>query len=173
MDFDSTRKAWGNQLYGFLKYFGWSRNPYNSQNMQKVNLHSAGNVWRIFEGIRSYYPNNPRSMSNVKFHTAQPASMHLRCIFETSHTASQRHLKEDWFANLWDVSRDIHKRRLLRDVSEISQVFSKTSLSWIWHCNSFASKLMHIHLRHGYLFVYLRVFIFFAKLNWYRKVGLS
>ena len=34
----------------------------------------------------------------------QPAWMHLRCIFETSHTTSQRHLKEGWFANLWKVS---------------------------------------------------------------------
>ena len=32
------------QIYGFLKYFGWSRNPYNSQNMGKVNLHSTGKV---------------------------------------------------------------------------------------------------------------------------------
>ena len=28
----------------FLKYFGWCRNPYNSQNMGKVNLHSTGKV---------------------------------------------------------------------------------------------------------------------------------
>ena len=32
------------QIYGFLKYFGWSRNPYNSQNMGKVNFHGAGKV---------------------------------------------------------------------------------------------------------------------------------
>ena len=32
------------QSNGFLKYFGWSRNPYNSQNMGKVNLHSTGKV---------------------------------------------------------------------------------------------------------------------------------
>ena len=37
----------------------------------------------------------------------QPTGMHLRCFFETSHTASQRHLKEGWFANLWDVSQEI------------------------------------------------------------------
>ena len=29
---------------GFLKYFGRSRNPYNSKNMGKVNLHSTGKV---------------------------------------------------------------------------------------------------------------------------------
>ena len=28
----------------FLKYFVWSRNPYNSQNMGKVNLRSRGKV---------------------------------------------------------------------------------------------------------------------------------
>ena len=29
----------------FLKYFGWSRNPYNSQNMGKVNSHSKEKIW--------------------------------------------------------------------------------------------------------------------------------
>ena len=33
------------QIYGSLKYFGWSRNPYNSQNMGKVNSHNTGKVW--------------------------------------------------------------------------------------------------------------------------------
>ena len=33
------------QIYGFLKYFGWSRNPYNHQNMGKVNFHNTGKVW--------------------------------------------------------------------------------------------------------------------------------
>ena len=33
------------QIYGFLKYFEWSRNPYNAQNMGKVNLHSTWKVW--------------------------------------------------------------------------------------------------------------------------------
>ena len=33
------------QIYGFLKYFGWSRNPYNSQNLGKVNFHNTGKVW--------------------------------------------------------------------------------------------------------------------------------
>ena len=32
------------QSNGFLKYFGRSRNPYNSKNMGKVNLHSTGKV---------------------------------------------------------------------------------------------------------------------------------
>ena len=32
------------QSNGFLKYFRWSRNPYNFQNMGKVNLHSTGKV---------------------------------------------------------------------------------------------------------------------------------
>ena len=32
------------QSNGFVKCFGWSRNPYNSQNMGKVNLHSTGKV---------------------------------------------------------------------------------------------------------------------------------
>ena len=33
------------QSNGFLKYFGWSRNPYNSQYIEKVNPHSKGNIW--------------------------------------------------------------------------------------------------------------------------------
>ena len=34
------------QIYGFLKYFRSSRNPYNSQNMVKVDFHSTGKVWK-------------------------------------------------------------------------------------------------------------------------------
>ena len=37
------------QIYGFLKYFGLSRTPYNSQNMGKVNLLSTGKVWENTE----------------------------------------------------------------------------------------------------------------------------
>ena len=33
------------QSNGFLNYFEWSRNPYNSQNMEKVNSHSKGKIW--------------------------------------------------------------------------------------------------------------------------------
>ena len=33
------------ESYGFLKYFGWNRIPYNSQNMGKMNSHSKGKVW--------------------------------------------------------------------------------------------------------------------------------
>ena len=29
----------------FLHYFEWSRNPYNSQNMEKVNFHSKRKIW--------------------------------------------------------------------------------------------------------------------------------
>ena len=32
------------QIYEFLKYFGWNRNPYNSQNLGKVDLHGTGKV---------------------------------------------------------------------------------------------------------------------------------
>ena len=34
------------QIYGFLKNFGWSRNPCNSQNIGKVNLNSTGKTWK-------------------------------------------------------------------------------------------------------------------------------
>ena len=33
------------QSNGFLHYFEWSRNPYNSQNMEKVNFHSKRKIW--------------------------------------------------------------------------------------------------------------------------------
>ena len=43
------RKKYGKkqtfQSNGFLNYFEWSRNPYNSQNMEKVNSHSRGKIW--------------------------------------------------------------------------------------------------------------------------------
>ena len=34
------------ESYGFLKYFGWSRNPYSSKNIEKVDYHSTGKVWQ-------------------------------------------------------------------------------------------------------------------------------
>ena len=37
------------QSYGFLKYFGWHRNPCNSQNMGKVDFHCTGKVWENTE----------------------------------------------------------------------------------------------------------------------------
>ena len=61
----------------------------------------------------------------------QPACIHLRCISETSHAASQRHLKEGWLICKswrrlrWDVLRTSPQRRLwdfsglFRDVSEL------------------------------------------------------
>ena len=33
------------ESYGFLKYFGWSRNPYDSKNMGKEDFHSTGKAW--------------------------------------------------------------------------------------------------------------------------------
>ena len=62
-------------------------------------------------------------------------------------------------------------RRLIKDVSsEATMIFSETSLSCIWDCSSGPSNYGIVHLRHGYLFIYLRVFIFFSKLNEYRKL---
>ena len=65
------------QIYGFLKYFGWSRNPYNSQNMEKVNLLSTGKVWentdfpcsllpRIFRVNKN--PCNSQCLGMYKYH---------------------------------------------------------------------------------------------------------
>ena len=47
------------QIYGFLKYFRWSKNPYNSQNMGKNNLLSTGKVWENIEvsHILCYFTN--------------------------------------------------------------------------------------------------------------------
>ena len=33
------------QIYGFLKYFRGSRNPFNSQNIEKVDFYSTGKAW--------------------------------------------------------------------------------------------------------------------------------
>ena len=41
------------QIYGFLKYLGRSRNPYNFQNMGKVNSHNTGKVWEK-QAFQSY-----------------------------------------------------------------------------------------------------------------------
>ena len=67
------------QIYGFLKYFGWSRNPYNSQNMRKVDFHSTRKVWEntnipelwvseIF-WVTQKYPYNSQNMGKVDFHS--------------------------------------------------------------------------------------------------------
>ena len=44
-----VRKKYGKtqkfQIHGFLKCIGLNRNPYNSQNMGKVNSHNTGRVW--------------------------------------------------------------------------------------------------------------------------------
>ena len=42
---EKYRKKQTFQSNGFLKYFGWSRNPYNFQNMGKVNSHSNEKIW--------------------------------------------------------------------------------------------------------------------------------
>ena len=47
-------RALTSQGFWFLQYFGWSRYPYNSQNMGIVNFHSKGKV--------SESPNIPKLM---------------------------------------------------------------------------------------------------------------
>ena len=42
---EKYRKAQTTQSYGFLTIFAWSRNPYNSQDMKKVNSYSEGKTW--------------------------------------------------------------------------------------------------------------------------------
>ena len=42
---EKYRKAQTAQSYGFLTIFAWSRNPYNSQDMKKVNSYSEGKTW--------------------------------------------------------------------------------------------------------------------------------
>ena len=45
------------QIYGFIKYFGWSRNSYISQNMGNVNLLSTKKVWENTEICHIDFPN--------------------------------------------------------------------------------------------------------------------
>ena len=71
---------------------------------------------------------------------------------------SLRRLPGDWLK--------MFPQRRLCDLSG----FSETSLSCIWDCNSWPLNWGIVHLRHCYLFIYLRVFIFFSKLNYCRKL---
>ena len=41
-------------IYGFLKNFGWSRNPYTSQNMGKVNSHNTRKLWKKNKTFQSF-----------------------------------------------------------------------------------------------------------------------
>ena len=54
---EKYRKTQTFQIYGFLKNFGWSRNPYNSQNLGKVNSH---NTYKYGEKKQTF-----QSFSNV------------------------------------------------------------------------------------------------------------
>ena len=59
LDFHSTekyRKTQAFQIFGCLKYFGWSRNPYDSQNMGKVSLRITGKVWENTDFSHSSLP---------------------------------------------------------------------------------------------------------------------
>ena len=71
------------QIYGFLKYFDWRRNPYNFQNMGKVNPHNTGKVWKkkqkqTFQsnGFLKYFgwsrnPYNSQNMGKVNSHSKE------------------------------------------------------------------------------------------------------
>ena len=65
------------QIYGFLKYFGWNRNPKDSKNMGKVNSHNIGKVWEKTNiqkyGFFKYFgwsrnPYNSQNMGKVNSH---------------------------------------------------------------------------------------------------------
>ena len=56
------------QIYEFLKYFGWSRNPYNSQNLGKVNFHNTGKVWEK-KNKYSKVMGFSNSLSEAEMHT--------------------------------------------------------------------------------------------------------
>ena len=54
---EKYRKTQTFQIYGFLEYFGWSRNPHNSQNMGKVAFHSMGKLWESTNIPKSCFSN--------------------------------------------------------------------------------------------------------------------
>ena len=54
---EKCEKTQAFQIYGFIKYFGWSRNSYISQNMGKVNLLSTRKVWENTEIFHIDFPN--------------------------------------------------------------------------------------------------------------------
>ena len=68
------------QICGFLNYFEWSRNPYNSQNMEKVNAHSREKYGKTqtfqSNGFLKYFgwsrnPYNSQNMGNVNLHSTR------------------------------------------------------------------------------------------------------
>ena len=108
----------------------------------------------------------------------QSTWMHLRCTVETSHTVSQRHLKKGWFANLRDISKradlqisETSPERLIKSVSsETSERSLRFSQRRLWVASETVIIGLQTKAIFGHLFIYLRVFIFFTKLNWYRKL---
>ena len=93
--------------------------------------------------------------------TSQLAWMHLRCIFETFHTVSQRQLKEGWFANLWDFSPE-----MIKGVSSETSLRSlRFTQGRLWVASETVILGLQTKAFFVYLFIYLPVFIFFAKLN--------
>ena len=91
----------------------------------------------------------------------QSTWMHLSCIFETSHTVSQRHPKEDWLENLWDVSREIDYKDVSSETFLRSLRFSQRRL---WVASETAILGFQTNGFFGYLIIYLWVIKYFAKL---------
>ena len=78
-------------------------------------------LWDVFKTSREYIKKYVFSETSLRRHNSitslasicgfskilsRPAWMHIRCIFETFHTASQTHLKEGWFGDFWGVSQE-------------------------------------------------------------------
>ena len=78
-------KTQTSQIYGFLKYFRWTRNSYNSQNMGKVNLLSTGKVWENTETshILHYSPDLELMRTNAIPNVWECINFHKIEIFHT------------------------------------------------------------------------------------------
>ena len=91
-----------------------------------------------------------------------PVWMHLRCISITSHTASQRHLKEGSVEQISETSPE----RLIRDVSlEASLRSLSPSQRHLWVASETVVFGFETKTFFGYLFIYLWVFKHFVKLT--------
>ena len=93
----NTGKYFSFNTHRIIHLFIYIQNP-TTHRQSSSNCHQ----WRPTNPFEAYPLTN---LSLTKL--TQQAWIHLRCISEMSHTASQRHLKEGWFANHWDVSLEI------------------------------------------------------------------
>ena len=78
------------QNYGFLKYFTWSRNPSNFQNIGKVNSHSTRKLWENINVLKVWvFYKFPVKQNSIQFQKhGEGEFFHILCE-ELIHTTSK------------------------------------------------------------------------------------